>query len=80
MTINDASTVINQQSGLSAVLTAAPFPFNSSGLAFGWAFGATDYPSPLILNPGEELAMNLAGAAIPAGFVADCLVSWMEYD
>jgi len=79
-TINDAAAIINQLSLSTTVLTAAPANVNSSGGSYGWAFNGQDFASPLLVRPGEELAMNLAGAAIPAGFVADCQVSWMEID
>lgn len=77
-TINDAAAIINQFTLSSVVLTAAPANFNTSGGSYGWAFNEQDFPCPLLIRPGEELAMNLAGAALPGGFTADCQVSWME--
>lgn len=77
-TIVDAAAIINQLQLSTAVLTAAPANANSSGASSGWAFGTSDLPSPLILRPGEELAMNLAGAAIPSGFTSIFQVTWME--
>lgn len=76
--IVDAAAIIDQAQVSSAVLTAAPLSANSSSGVAGWAFGIGDYPSPLVLRPGEELVMNLAGAAIPAGFSAIFQMVWME--
>jgi hypothetical protein len=36
--------------------------------------------SPLVIRPGEELVMNLAGAALPAGFTSIFQLVWMELD
>lgn len=76
--IVDAAAVVNLLIASSAVLAAAPTNFNTSGGSFGNALNLSDFATPLVLRPGEEFAMNLAGAAIPAGFTAICQISWME--
>lgn len=80
-TITDAAAkIVNQAQVSSAVLTAAPISANSSSGIAGWAFGASDLASPLVIRPGEELVMNLAGAALPAGFTSIFQLVWMELD
>jgi hypothetical protein len=77
--VDAAAAIINLQWASTTVLTAAPTNFNSSGGSFGWALNASDFASPLVLYPGQELAINLAGAALPAGFTAVAQLSWMEH-
>lgn len=77
--VDGAAPIINLQWASTTTLATAPTNFNTSGGSFGWALNAIDYASPLLLYPGQELVMNLAGAALPAGFTAICQATWMEY-
>lgn len=78
--IVDAASPINVLLASTTALAAAPTNFNSSGGSFGWSLNAMDFATPLVLHPGEEIAMNLAGAALPAGFTSIAQLSWIEYD
>lgn len=77
-TTSGAAPIVNYLQLSTAVTTAAPANVNSSGGSYGWALNNSDFAHPLILRPGEELALNLAGAALPAGFTSVAQVSWME--
>lgn len=72
---------INQIMGQAVATTSAPSPYGIfSGAAT--SYFASPNPStltqPIILHPGESLAVNFNGAALPTGFTAGYLFEWTE--
>lgn len=62
---------------VTAVLTAAPAIFSVAGL-ISLASQSVSTNEALILNPGETLAANFNGAAVPAGGVFGWDMEWSE--
>jgi len=81
-TINDgAAPIIGYANALTAVLTGSPAAISlaTSGLSLVVNVNV-DIGKPLTILENQELVMNLAGAALPAGFLGCPLAQWVETD
>jgi len=52
--------------------------FGLQSASHGQTTMAVDFRQPITLRQNESLALNLAGAALPAGFAASYLLEWVE--
>lgn len=53
-------------------------PAGSSNSGFDFDFGPNTGVQPVVLYPGESLAVNFGGAAVPSGMSMACEFNWAE--
>lgn len=78
-TINDNPGPIGYQQISTSALTGGPFVTNMTSTIGGTtATNSVDLAEPITLRPGEEMAINFNGVALPGGAVFSPAAVWAE--